>query len=98
MSSLTALPERKQFFRHKTDNSGPMTGSRLVAPVMGPEGGKGGGPRHLRVDGERLALPYPGLGPRPDYLAQLGDRRALGQRNVDTLHGVPGPGVGEGGS
>ena len=37
-----ALPERKQFFRHKTDNSGPMTGSRLVAPVMGPEAGKVG--------------------------------------------------------
>ena len=40
LSSLTALPARKHFFRHRTDNSGPMTGSRLEAPVMGPEGGK----------------------------------------------------------
>ena len=76
LSSPPALPARKQFFRHWTDNSGPVTGSRLEAPVMGPEDGRGGGPWHLGVDGERLALPYPGLGPRPDYLAQLGDRRA----------------------
>ena len=33
-------PARKQFFRHRTDNSGPMTGSRHEAPVMGPDGGK----------------------------------------------------------
>ena len=40
LSSPPALPARKQFFRHWTDNSGPVTGSRLEAPVMGPEGGK----------------------------------------------------------
>ena len=91
LSSLTALPARKHFFRHRTDSSGPMTGSRLTASVMGPEAGKGGGPRHLRVDGECLALPYPGLGPRPGYLAQPGDRRALGQRN---RHIARGPGAG----
>ena len=78
LSSLTALPARKQFFRHWTDNSGPVTGSRLEAPVMGPEGGKKWGPSapwgRWRVPS--TLLPWPRAPPRLSHTA----RRQTGTR------------------
>ena len=65
LSSLLALPARKHFFRHRTDNSGPMTGSRLMAPVMGPEVGKVGARGIFGSMGSALHSPTLASGPAP---------------------------------